>query len=57
MKPPISHAEAYRRAYATTLPPLPQYRVSRFWAGFTAGVLAAFTAVLAGAAIGAAMLP
>lgn len=51
MELPISHAEAYRRAYATTLPPLPQYRVSRFWTGFTAGVLAAFTAALAGAAL------
>ena len=48
---PISHAEAYMRAYATTLPPVPRHRASRFWAGFTAGVLAAFVSAMIGAAL------
>lgn len=51
MNPPISHADAYRRDHATTLPPMPRYRINRFLAGFTAGVLAVFLSAMIGAAI------
>ena len=51
MTTPISHADTYRRDYATTLPPLPRRRVNRFMAGFTAGVFASFASSMIGAAL------